>query len=208
VGEYDALLPEGRAPRAWRTRGCFAARGLVELGPPEKPCIPSAGGSSSASRGPNLMISRPLRPRGTRPCYERCQVSITRFWFSRSFFFAEGLRCTEWGNGNELRRARNIQLAGARGASCRGGPVRALRFLVFGPTFFQPRVRRSSRLLAQPAIRVGALRSPPTMTFPLRQAGKRARPLSVTDSPVQRKLPKGRLGSRAVFPKFVPAPQS
>jgi hypothetical protein len=148
------------------------------------------------------------RPRVTRPCYERCQESITWLWFNSSFFFAEGLRCTEWGYGNELRRARSIQLAGARGASCRGGPVRALWFLVFWPTFFQPRVRRSSRLLAQPAIRVGAVESPPTMTFPLRQAGKRARPLSKTGRPGHRKLPKGRLGSRAVLQKLVTAPQS
>src|SRR5438270_2254036 len=65
------------------------------------------------------------------------------------------------------------------------------------------------RLLAQPAIRVRAHWSQPIMTFPYRQAGKRARPIYRTDNSPCGKLPKGAYGSRAAFQnRFHPAKES
>src|ERR1700694_1229298 len=59
--------------------------------------------------------------------------------------------------------------------------------------------RGAGKLLAQPAIRVRAHWSQPIMTFPYRQAGKRARPIYQTDRSPCGGPPRDGYGSRAVF---------
>jgi hypothetical protein len=87
------------------------------------------------------------------------------------------------------------------------GPHRGISWDCFWVNVFPAACYRGvRRLLAQPAIRVRAHWSQPIMTFPYRQAGKRARPIYRTDSAPCGELPKGRYGSRAVFQKrFHPA---
>jgi hypothetical protein len=73
----------------------------------------------------------------------------------------------------------------------------AASFIFWGERFSSRVSRGVRRLLAQPAIRVRAFLSQPIMTFPFRQAGKRARPIYRTGS--SKEPPKGEYGSRAVF---------
>ena len=130
--------------------------------------------------------------------------TVKRLWFTLSFFVVcEGYL---WGYGNEFRRVRRILLAGVKGMNCRGDPVEDLLVLFLGERFSSRVHRGVDWLLAQPAIRVRAHWSQPIMTFPYRQAGKRARPIYQTDNSPCGRPPRDVHGSRAVFQnRFHPA---
>ena len=129
------------------------------------------------------------------PCYENRQAS-----FGLVFHFFDFFEAHHRGYGNELRRARRFLLAGVEGGELPRGPRSRTSGLGCWANVFPATCKRGvRRLLAQPAIRVRAHWSQPIMTFPYRQAGKRARPIYRTDNSPCGKPPKGGYGSRAVF---------